>query len=159
MVKVRLEQKPAFVVTGVRTWISRVEDFFIFWDRCHDDGTVSTLKALGNASCEVTRSSIFGVSRVEKDPQNRDFYFYIATEGKHDHSSNFDSFTIPSSLWAIFQSTGEVRKALFEAEMHAFKEWLPASGYEHAFAPELEVYPEDSTVEFWLPVVKKAIES
>ncbi|HOG00479.1 MAG TPA: GyrI-like domain-containing protein [Clostridia bacterium] len=155
MVKVRLEQKPAFIATGTKTWISKVEDFFTFWDRCHDDGTVSALKALGRASCEVTGSSVFGVSRVEKDPQNRDFYFYIATEGKHDQCGRFDSFAIPSALWAIFQSAGEVRKALFEAEMHAFRDWLPASGYEHAFVPELEVYPEDGTVEFWLPVVRK----
>lgn len=42
-----------------------------------------------------------------------------------------------------------------------FQEWLPATGYEHAEAPELEVYPggdtraDDYRCEVWIPVVKK----
>ena len=154
MVKVRMEQKPAFAATGVKTWISKLEDFQDFWDRCHMDGTIATLKSLCDASDGITQSSVFGVSRVEKDPQKRDFDFFIASEGEHDRHGEFLTFTIPCALWAIFQSTGDVQSALFEAEMYAFKEWLPASGYEHAFAPELEVYPENGVVEFWLPVMK-----
>lgn len=42
-----------------------------------------------------------------------------------------------------------------------YQEWIPATGYEHAEAPELEVYPEGNTLsedyrcEVWIPVVKK----
>jgi AraC family transcriptional regulator len=42
-----------------------------------------------------------------------------------------------------------------------FQEWFPATGYEHAEAPELEVYPDGNTAaedyrcEVWIPVVKK----
>jgi AraC family transcriptional regulator len=33
-------------------------------------------------------------------------------------------------------------------------EWLPNSGYEHALAPEMEVYPSqgEEYCEFWLPI-------
>lgn len=154
MVKVRLENKPAFEVTGIKTWISKVEDFHNFWSKCHEDDTISTLKSLGKQN--ITKSLIFGVSRVENDPSNRDFFFYIATEYAGKDNKNFETFTIPSSQWAIFESKGEVINALFEAEMYAFKEWLPSSGYIHAKAPELEVYPvrDSQTVEFWLPIIK-----
>jgi AraC family transcriptional regulator len=42
--------------------------------------------------------------------------------------------------------------------MQAFMHWLPTSGFRHASAPELEVYPPDDAaggvlVEFWLPIV------
>jgi len=157
MVKVRLEQKPAFKVTGVKTWISKVEDFHDFWAQCHHNGTVSKLKSLSDFSGEITKSHIFGVSRVENDPDNRDFYFFIATESSGCSEENFETFTIQESLWAIFESSGEVTEALFEAEMYAFKDWLPSSGYKHDFAPELEVYPENKgdCAEFWLPVMER----
>jgi AraC family transcriptional regulator len=32
-------------------------------------------------------------------------------------------------------------------------EWLPTSGYEHALAPEMEVYLSGDACEFWLPIV------
>jgi AraC family transcriptional regulator len=154
VVKVRLENKPAFEVTGIKTWISKVEDFYNFWSKCHEDDTVSTLKSLGNHN--ITGSLIFGVSRVENDPNNREFFFYIATEYAKNDNKNFETFTIPASQWAIFECKGDVSNALFEAEMYAFKEWLPSSGYIHAKAPELEVYPirDSQAVEFWLPIIK-----
>lgn len=154
MVKIRLEYKPEFEVTGVKTWISKVEDFHNFWNKCHEDDTISTLKSLGNHN--VTESLIFGVSRVENDPNNRDFFFYIAAEYAENDNKNFETFTIPASQWAIFECKGDVSNALFEAEMYAFKEWLPSSGYIHAKAPELEVYPvrDSQIVEFWLPIIK-----
>ena len=154
MVKVRIENKPEFEVIGVKTWISKVEDFHNFWNKCHEDDTISTIKSLGNHN--VTGSLIFGVSRVENDPNNRDFFFYIATEYAGDGNKDFEIFAIPASQWAIFESKGDVSNALFEAEMYAFKEWLPSSGYIHAKAPELEVYPvrDSQIVEFWLPIIK-----
>lgn len=157
MVKVRLENKPAFDVTGIKTWISKVEDFHNFWSKCHEDDTISTLKSLNNHNIgELTQSLVFGVSRVENDPNNRDFYFYIVTEYAGNDNENFETFTIPASLWAIFESKGDVSNALFEAEMYAFKEWLPSSGYIHSKAPELEVYPlhDSQIIEFWLPIIK-----
>lgn len=156
MVKVQLEHKPAFKVTGVKTWISKVEDFHDFWEQCHRNGTIPRLKSLNNVPGAITKSHIFGVSRVENDPDNRDFYFFIATEGDGFGEEMFETFTIEESLWAIFMCSGEVTKALFEAEMYAFKKWLPSSGYKHAFAPELEVYPANDSdcVEFWLPVME-----
>ena len=158
MVNVRIESKPAFDVTGIKTWISKVEDFHDFWNRCHEDQTISDLKTLVNYNAgEITQSLVFGVSRVENDPNYRDFYFYIVTEYAEKGQRDFETFTIPASQWAIFECKGPIEKALFEAEMYAFKEWLPSSGYVHAMAPELEVYParDSQVVEFWLPIMTR----
>jgi predicted transcriptional regulator YdeE len=51
-----------------------------------------------------------------------------------------ETFTISASQWAIFKSKEPIEKTLFEAEMYAFNERLPLSGYIHAEALELEIY-------------------
>ena len=46
-----------------------------------------------------------------------------------------------------------------QSEIYAFTQWLPASGYAHANAPEMEVYlpgvsGAEYVCEFWLPVMR-----
>ena len=158
MIKYRIETKPAFTVSGVKTWISgqNNEEFAEFWDKCNTDATCEILKAASSDyRCNVTHSSIMGVSRVEKDPQSRAFDFYIAAES--DSMPGFDTFTIKEGIWAIFEGDGNDPMALIRAEMEAFMNWLPNSEYEHDIRPEIEVYPSGTNVyvEFWLPVRKK----
>lgn len=153
MIEFRLETHDAFTVGGKRTWISGQDNslFGRFWDACHADGTVDILKSL--AKPEITNAPILGVSCVEKDPSNRAFDFFIAAEGAQ--AQGYESYTVPGGTWAIFRNRGELPMALVNAEMYAFTQWLPESGYVHAFAPELEVYPSDGSVEFWLPVMEE----
>ena len=68
-----------------------------------------------------------------------------------------ERFTVPAAQWAVFECPGQVPDALVAAEMFAFLEWLPASGYQHTLAPEMEVYPPTSEpyCEFWLPICEK----
>ena len=158
MIRHRIETKPAFSVSGVKTWISgqNIEEFADFWNECNTDGTTDTLQeASSDFSCNVTHSSIMGVSRVDKDPENRAFDFYIASES--DSIPGFDSFKIKEGIWAIFEGDGNNPMALINAEMEVFMNWLPNSEYEHDNRPEIEVYPSgtDVYVEFWLPVRKK----
>ena len=83
MIHHRLEQKPAFMVAGVKTRISgqHNEEFAEFWQVCTDDGTCEKLQRVSSCPTDnVTHSRIMGVSRVENDPTNRSFDFYIASE-------------------------------------------------------------------------------
>lgn len=152
-IELRLESHRAFSICGKKTWISGQDNglFGRFWEECHADGTVDILKA--TAKPEITKAPIIGISCVEKDPANRAFDFLIAAEGAQ--AENLENDTVPACTWAIFRNKGALPVALVDAEMYAFTQWLPQSGYVHAFAPELEVYPEDGTVEFWLPVMEK----
>ena len=66
--------------------------------------------------------------------------------------------TVLAALWAVFACRGPMPEALVRSEMYAFHDWLPASGYAHAHAPEMEVYPPggEDYCEFWVPIKAKA---
>ncbi|MDD4570158.1 MAG: effector binding domain-containing protein [Tepidanaerobacteraceae bacterium] len=161
MVKVRIEEKRSFSVVGKKTRISgqNNEEFGSFWKESHENGLIKKLHDMNqNQPGEITNSNVFGISCVEKDPNNRAFYFFIATESdKANSDSGLESYIVPASKWAIFEGYGELPMSLIEAEMYAFMEWLPSSTYNHALAPELEVYPsiDQKAVEFWLPIIEK----
>ena len=65
---------------------------------------------------------------------------------------------VPACHWAVFSGQGAMPTAIQEVERRAVLEWLPASGYEYANAPDIEVYlvpePQDAAFEVWLPVVR-----
>ena len=159
MIEVRIEEKPSFEIVGRKIWISGQdnEQFATFWKESNENGLVNELrKRRKDTPGEITKSYVFGVSCVEEDPENRAFNFFIAAEGIiTDNANTLEAYTVPSCKWAIFLNHGELPKSLIDAEMYAFMEWLPSSKYEHAHAPELEVYPayDGALVEFWLPII------
>ena len=158
MVNIRIEKKPSFQIVGQKIWVSGQDNeiFEAFWKQAHESGLVTRLKSISaKAGNRITGSDVFGVSRVEKDPDNRAFYFYIAAEAADGAvEGEWESYMVPACTWAIFSNKGELPMSLIQAEMFAFMEWLPASPYQHAHAPELEVYPtnDSSLAEFWLPI-------
>lgn len=90
----------------------------------------------------ILDSTVFGVSCVEKDPNNRSFYFYIAAESDIcPEGMELEKYEIQACEWAVFRNRGDIPGTLIEAEMYAFMEWLPNSKYEHTNALEMELYP------------------
>lgn len=157
MVEVRFENKEAFRVLGKKVWISgqHNEEFGEFWSEANSNGLVDTLKGINQNV--VMEKSVIGVSRVEADPNNRAFFFYIACETEADEP-DMENFVVPAGTWAVFSNHGEsLGEALVQAELFCHFEWLKDSGYVHAYAPEMEVYPakDGMLVEYWLPVIKK----
>lgn len=154
MVSVRIEEQRAFEVTGRKIWIGSQDNdaFGAFWTESKQNGLIERLLSL--AEDGVMEKSVFGVSRVEADPSNRVFYFYIAVE-TGVCPADLEHFTVPAARWAIFSNCGPLPQSLVEAEMYCHREWLPNAPYVHAPAPELEVYPADNParVEYWLPIV------
>jgi AraC family transcriptional regulator len=101
-----------------------------------------------------------GISRVERNPANRAFDYMIAVEVPEGTPSvaGLETYNVPAARWAVFECRGAVPDAIVAAEMYAFMEWLPSSGYAHAAAPEMEVYypgdpGPDYYCEFWLPII------
>jgi AraC family transcriptional regulator len=162
MIKHRLLQKPAFDVIGKKTWISGQDNelFGRFWVDCQKQGLFELFEQLrGNQPGTQTKSSVLGISCVEQDPLNRAFYYMIAIEKPEKQSTELELYHIPESHWAVFECDGKVPASIVESEIYAFAGWLPASGYEHARAPEMEVYfagndgaSENNYCEFWLPI-------
>lgn len=166
MINIRTVKKQAFRVAGKKTWIAGTasDQFGLFWQRCREDGTLESLRRIGEQPGSVTGGTVLGVSCVEKDPAVRNFYFIICVECPGGIPDDFvgkgmEEHIVPAAEWAVFQNTGSMPDALIAAEMRAFAEWLPASGCKHAFAPEMEVYPpcpegDETLVEYWLPIVE-----
>lgn len=158
MINIRIEEMPSFEIVGKKIWISGQdnEQFGVFWEESNKNGFINILRELRESiPGPITKSHVFGVSCVEKDPNNRTFNFFIATEiADKSSDGSLEHYTVPSCKWAIFSNRGEMPMSLIDAEMYAFMEWLPSSQYKHSNAPELEVYPvcDDKLVEFWLPI-------
>ena len=163
MITVRIEKKPAFVVVGRKTHITGQdnEQFGVFWQQSHANGFIAQLKALrSGVPGEVTQSLVFGVSRCEADPANRAFDFYIAAEAPSFATpTDMERFVVPACTWAIFGNRGALPMSLIDAELECHLRWLPASGYAHALAPELEIYPagDSQQIEYWLPICSKGL--
>jgi AraC family transcriptional regulator len=166
MIKYRIVEKPAFDVIGKKTWISGQDNelFGQFWIQCKQEKLFDRFEQLSqNQSGLQTESSVLGISCVEHDPTNRAFYYMIAIEKPGTYSEDLEIYHVPTSQWAIFECVGKVPEAIVKSEIYAFVEWLPSSDYEHAKAPEMEVYfpgndgkSEDNYCEFWLPITKKS---
>lgn len=165
MINHKVIERPAFEVIGKKTWISGQDNelFGQFWIQCQKEGLFEVLERLGSGRPGLqTGSSLLGISCVEKDPANRAFYYMIAIEKPGTSTEEVEVYRVPASQWAVFECVGKVPEAIVRAEIYAFTEWLPQSQYEHAKAPEMEVYfpgndgnSEDSYCEFWLPVAPK----
>jgi AraC family transcriptional regulator len=167
MTRYRIVRRPTFTVVGKKTWISGQDNslFGQFWEQCAEEGLFEVFKQInGLQPGPQTRGVTLGVSCVEQDPAKREFYYLIATENPRDCTpAGLESYQVPASQWAVFECRGKVPDSIVQAEIYAFTEWLPASGYIHESAPEIEVYPpesdgssDDNYCEFWLPIRERA---
>jgi AraC family transcriptional regulator len=170
MINVRIVERAAFEITGKKTWISGPdnEQFGRFWDQCKAEGLLEGFHQLrqGGASFPgpQTQGVVLGVSRVEQDPQRREFYYMIAIEAPAgaplpaETAAGLERYRVPAGQWAVFECQGKVPESIVASEMYAFMQWLPGAPYQHAFAPEMEVYlpgDDENRCEFWLPVIRK----
>ncbi len=126
-----------------------------FWNQCNSDGTVEKLCTIG------TGNAVYGIC-MDMDFEKEMMSYMIAVEyAGSAEESGITIRKIPAASWAVFTSVGPLPGAIQQVTERIFQEWLPATGYEHADAPELEVYPEgdcsadDYRCEVWIPVVKK----
>jgi AraC family transcriptional regulator len=166
MIRCKLVNKPAFDVVGKKTWISGQDNslFAQFWTDCQNQQLFELFEGLrGDQPGLQTNSSMMGISCVEQDPTNRAFHYMIAIEKPQNFSEELEIYQVPAAQWAVFECIGKVPESIVRAEMYAFTSWLPTSHYEHANAPEMEVYfhgndgsSDNSYCEFWLPITEKS---
>lgn len=152
----RIEQKDAFRVLGVSCPLSpELEQNFAaapaLWGRCAQDGTIDKLSGrMGQAF-----PGLLGVSNCAGSGSNWRYYVCVATEAEDE---SLEALTIPAATWAVFSGKGR-GDAVQALEKRIVTEWLPASGYEYAMMPDIEVYlapdGEDMPFEVWIPVKKK----
>jgi len=154
----KIVEKEKFTVVGIKEFTSTIDgenrrNIPQMWRNLSRE-RYEELMRLSNAEPS-------GVLGVCADMYNNGFDYWIAAATTNPCPSALSSLDIPASTWAIFEATGPLPDALQELWTRIYTEWLPASGYEHAPAPEIEWYSEgDSSSdsyksEVWIPVVKK----
>ena len=151
----RIETKEAFRIIGVSAPLDKeIENNFMvvpeIWQEASVNGTIQKLAGM----MDMPPMGLLGVSVCNDEEQWK--YFIAVSSTKI--SSEFEEYTVPASAWAIFSGTG-TNQSIQELEQRIIAEWLPASGYEYANAPDIEVYlnpdPQNAQYEVWIPVVKK----
>ena len=148
----RIETKEAFRIVGVSAPLQReLENNFMIvpkmWGDAAADGTIQKLAAM----MDTPVKGLLGVSVCNDE---EDWKYFIAVASTKENSG-FDEYTVPASTWAVFPGSG-TNQSVQELEQRIVTEWLPASGYEYANAPDIEVYlnpdPQNAQYEVWIPV-------
>ena len=154
----RIEEKEGFIVAGVKEFTTTInsENFINIpkmWQKLSKE-TFAILAALSDREPS-------GVLGVCGDMYNDGFDYWIAAATSKPCPNSLETLHIPACTWAIFETTGPLPGAIQELFTRIFTEWLPTSGFEHAPAPEIEVYSDGDTTSptyksaVWIPVVKK----
>ena len=150
-----IERKEAFRIIGVSAPLDReIENNFMvvptMWQEASVNGTIQKLAGMMDAQ----PMGLLGVSVCNDEEQWKYFIAVSSTKA----SDGFEEYSVPASTWAIFSGTG-TNQSIQELERRIITEWLPASGYEYANAPDIEVYlnpdPQNAQYEVWIPVAKK----
>ncbi|WP_206109300.1 AraC family transcriptional regulator [Paenibacillus sp. HB172176] len=163
----RMEEKAGFTVIGEELHTTckegeNLREIPKFWGRANEDGLVSKLAELEDAG------ELVGLC-LDMKPGSEEFTYMIGRQ-LQEHSAasrellrspGFSEREVGAYSWAVFTATGPMPGAIQTLFSRIFQEWFPATGYEHAGGPEIEVYPpgnpyaDDYRSEVWIPVVKK----
>jgi len=155
----RIENKEAFTVAGTTIQVSctggeHMRAIPRFWQTSREDGTIARLASIAEGQ------DLLGVCLDMKPDTGELTYMIAARTSSAAGTEGFVAATIPASAWAVFPCKGPIPGAIQSLFQRIFQEWFPASGYKHAPAPELEVYPPGDTAsesyqcEVWIPVLQ-----
>jgi|WetSurMetagenome_2_1015567.scaffolds.fasta_scaffold33002_3 AraC family transcriptional regulator len=161
----RIIEKPAFEIIGRSRKFRTVngENFIKipqFWQEYMATPEYKTLMDLtGGKPGEVTGGGCLGICFGGEETNWDPFSYGIGIEKTIKKSPvKFEVMPVPAASWAVFDCTLD---NLQDITKRIFSEWFPSTGYEHAPAPELEIYLpgnfNDVTMkcQIWMPVVKK----
>lgn len=156
----KLIEKPGFTLVGTSIEVStehgeNMVKIPAFWNEINQNGTMEKIIALPGIK-ELTGACIMDDLKAT--------VFTYAAAGLFEspfEAPGFTTWTVGPQTWAIFEVVGQMPQSIQEVWQRIFAEWFPATGFEHANAPELEIYPPGDTTapdyrcEIWIPVVKK----
>lgn len=126
----------------------------IFWAESHQEGLITAL-------CELPECEAIAGACIMPDHTSKSFTYAIAAivpDAIED--SALSQWPIGSHTWAVFDCVGPMPHAIQNVWQRIYSEWFPATGFEHAKGPELEIYPPGDTqssdyrCEIWIPIIK-----
>lgn len=156
---------PAFQVVGrmITTGSDDGENFKViprFWQEVMGDGSFEEIMKLADSKGH-TKGAPMGICIDFTDDSNR-FNYLVACESRGDKlPKGMVKKTIPAHQWAVFKTRGPLPDSIQLLWKRIFSEWFPATQYNHAKGPELEIYPpsedddpENCPSEVWIPIEK-----
>lgn len=153
----RIEQKEAIRVVGVSRPLHKEQEqnFAVvpqMWQQAAQDGTLQQLVGIMDSEPK-------GILGVSVCCDTEDWTYWIAASSTAPAANGMQAYTIPAFTWAVFTGEGVCPQAIQALEQRIITEWLPASGYEYANGPDVELYlnpdPQHAKFEVWIPVVKQ----
>lgn len=157
--KYKIVKKDAFRAVGIRMVLKDDMEYNQsvvpkFWN-----DTISSCKY--EEICKLSNSEPNGILGITSYEGDEGVYYYIATstdKEKHDYMVEIE---IPSATWVVFECYGGYKESVQNIFKRFLTEWLPASGYEYAQLPDIEVYPHESNelksgnTQVWIAINKK----
>lgn len=154
----KIVEKKTFTVVGksIRTTTLEGENnkrIAAFWNESNENGFTEELaKNCGSLG-------LIGIC-MDFDKQQENLTYLICAEKQMENvPSDWEEKEIPAASWAVFPVHGAMPDAMPKIWERIFSEWFPATGYEHAGGPEMEVYlsdadpsSEDYYSEIWIPI-------
>ncbi|OOE13156.1 AraC family transcriptional regulator [Fictibacillus arsenicus] len=147
-----IEEKESFSVIGKSATLTCGKEGYTrewFWGECQQDGTLEKFSSL------ETNKPILGITL---DFEENFTYMIGKKVEKEVPMGELTQLYIPSSTWAVFPCNGSIPAAIQNGFRQIYQEWFPATEYEHAGLPEIEVYIADPLEsegyrsEVWIPV-------
>lgn len=152
----KLIQTKAFKIVGKKIQTTMegkksYNDIPVFWGNIQKSGEIPTLLSRMN----TPPFGLLGVSDYNPLLEENAFDYYIGVSSSIEASADLETLEIPDTTWAVFPGNLGSPEGLQNFQKKIVVEWLPTSGYQFAIGPDLEVYGNDNTVEFWIPVKKR----
>ncbi|WP_321385393.1 AraC family transcriptional regulator [uncultured Enterococcus sp.] len=119
-----------------------------FWQQVQQSGEIPDILALMNTE----PLGLLGVSDYNPNLKKSEFDYYIAVATTAPTPDNYEELIIPAATWAAFPHRMASPKEMQKFQHQIVMDWLPSSGYQFAFGPDLEVYGQDNSLETWIPV-------
>ncbi len=158
----KIVEKPSFNLVGKGIQVSTENNENLtripaFWGESTQAGLIDRLCSTKDFQ-EIVGACIMPVG----EPESKLFTYAIAAIAEPvNDTADLETWPVPACTWAVFESVGPMPNAIQEVWHRIYAEWFPATGFEHANAPELEIYPlgdtsaTDYRCEIWVPVIKK----
>lgn len=121
-----------------------------FWQQIQQSGDIPNILAFMNEQ----PFGLLGVSDYNPNLSKSEFDYYIAAATTMPTPEGYDELIIPAATWAAFPHRMASPEEMQKFQHQIIMDWLPSSGYQFAFGPDLEVYAQDNTLETWIPVIE-----
>lgn len=105
----------------------------LFWEETLNSNSFKDLLALNPKA-----KNIFGITEF-KSPN--EIYYHIGILSNKTKPDYLNECLVPNSTWAIFENQGNLKLNVQGVFKSFYREWLPFSGYNYGFLPDIEIYP------------------